>query len=190
MANPVEVDDALVLLLGAPSRRSPSGRIEGITRLEKLLFLLEKEGDASSWMSENPGFIAYNYGPFTPKVYQAVDSLASAGILQDSASQAPDDSDTWEEREAIGTMASIGQASDSSNPYVTRDFELTERGWRYYSALAEEVGTEVVKKISTIKEDFAALPLNKLVRYVYTNYDDYTTKSVIRDRVLGHGRAE
>ena len=37
---PVEVDDAIVLLLGAPSDSlARHGRIDGITRLEKLIFL-------------------------------------------------------------------------------------------------------------------------------------------------------
>lgn len=181
----IEVDDAVVLLLGAPSR-GESGRIEGITRLEKLLFLLDQEGGAKSWMTEDPEFVAYNYGPFTPKVYQAVDTLASAGILDDSATSAANDSDTWEEREAIGTTSAISGPSESvGNPYTTRDFSLTERGWRYYKALEKEVGPKVVRKIGELKNDFAYLPLNQLVRYVYTNYDKYTVNSKIRDRVLG-----
>ena len=39
-----EVDDAIVLILGAPTKAPAlKDRLEGITRLEKLVFLLEKE---------------------------------------------------------------------------------------------------------------------------------------------------
>ena len=187
MGNPVEVDDALVLLLGAPSHRVRPGRIEGVTRLEKLLFILDKEGDAKDWMSEDPEFVPYNYGPFTPKVYQAVDTLSTTGIIEDSKASARDDSDTWEERDAIGSGNAIGESDEAPNPYVTRDFSLTDRGWKYYHVLEQEVGRKVVDGISAIKDDFAALPLNQLVRYVYSNHDEFTSKSLIRDQVLrGH----
>ncbi len=40
----LEVDDVIVLLLGAPSKAPAlQNRIEGVTRLEKLIFLLKQE---------------------------------------------------------------------------------------------------------------------------------------------------
>ena len=41
---PIEVDDAIVMILGAPSDAPTlQGRIEGITRLEKLVFCYRKK---------------------------------------------------------------------------------------------------------------------------------------------------
>jgi hypothetical protein len=54
-----EVDDAIVLLLGAPSKfHNLEGRLEGITRLEKLIFLMEKETPLGEKLTEvnRPGF--------------------------------------------------------------------------------------------------------------------------------------
>ena len=63
---PVEVDDAIVLLLGAPSDSLPRhGRIDGITRLEKLIFLVEHETDLRTLLTEHADFEAYNFGPFS-----------------------------------------------------------------------------------------------------------------------------
>lgn len=68
MVAEVEVDDAIVLLLGAPSDRSKTAdRIEGITRLEKLLFLLNQEADVSDLLTEDPEFHSHNFGQFSAK---------------------------------------------------------------------------------------------------------------------------
>ena len=44
---------------------------------------------------------------------------------------------------------------------------------------------EALDELVEFKERFAALPLRQLVRYVYQRYEDFTTRSVIRDEVLG-----
>ncbi len=75
----LEVDDAIVLLLAAPSRLSTlKGQRKGITRLEKLIFLLERETPVKEWMIEGADFRPHNFGPFSAKVYQAVDLLSAA----------------------------------------------------------------------------------------------------------------
>jgi uncharacterized protein len=173
-----EIDDAIVLLLGAPTQNGSSGEIQGVTRLEKLLFLLERETSASEWLTEDAEFRAYNYGPFSSKVYQAVDMLSAAGLVKDSGQQSSDEEDSWEKENAIFDRNDL-------DPYATRDFELTPDGWQYYKALASEVGAEQLKEVSAFKSRFANVPLRQLVRYVYERYDEFTSKSVIRDDILG-----
>ncbi|RKR74751.1 hypothetical protein [Frondihabitans australicus] len=180
MTNPIEIDDAIVLLLGAGVEPGGKARIQGVTRLEKLIFLLEKETHSRDWLDEDAGFVAYNFGPFSRKVYDAVETLAAAGIVKDSAKFAPDDMDTWEEREVLG------KAPDQNYPYTTRDFELTERGWRYFAALENEMKPDALKELKSFKSRFATLPLRQLVRYVYQRYEEFTTKSLIREEILGH----
>jgi hypothetical protein len=177
MTNPIEIDDAIVLLLGARADGVAPGEIRGVTRLEKLIFLLEKETSSDKWLDEDAGFEAYNFGPFSQKVYQAVDMLSAAGLVKDSGSPAPDDSDTWEERNGIDDL--------SPDPYTTRDFELTERGWRYFEALRTELPAGALEELETFKKRFAPLPLRQLVRYVYQRYDEFTQNSIIRDDILG-----
>lgn len=182
MSNPVpfEVDDLIVLLLGAPSK-SPATRdkISGITRLEKLVFLLERETDIGKQMTEKPDFIPHNFGPFSQKVYQAIDTLALAGLIKDSASVSETADDSWETEEIID------DAPDSR--FTTRDLELTDRGKRYYSALMRDLGTNTVRVISDVKDRFGSLPLQQLIRYVYRRHPEEITRSVIRDRILGPG---
>ena len=174
----LEVDDAVILVLGAPST-SPRARnrLEGVTRLEKLLFLLQRETSVGELLTEDPGFVAYNFGPFSAKVYQAVDTLVSAGLIEDSAAFAESTEDAWETQEVIGARV--------SDPYATRNFALTERGRRYYEALVGDLPKDVESTLSSFKNRFAALPLRQLVRYVYERYPQYTVNSVIRDDILG-----
>jgi hypothetical protein len=174
------IDDAVVLLLGANGGPgSPAGRLNGITRLEKLVFLLEKETHAPLWLTEDAKFEAYNFGPFSAEVYRAVDMLSAAGLLIDSGSKAASDEDTWEQRNAIG-----GDIA-GDDPYATRDFELTERGWRYFHALQNDLPDGAIDEVAGLKQRFVRLPLRQLVRYVYERYELYTTKSIIRDEILG-----
>lgn len=173
-----EIDDAIVLLLGAPVQNRSTGELQGVTRLEKLVFLLERETSAGKWLTEDADFKAYNYGPFSSKVYQAVDLLAGAGLVTDSAKQSADEEDSWEKENAIFDRSDI-------DPYATRDFKLTEVGWDYFRALASEIGPEKLNEIAEFKSKFASVPLRQLVRYVYERYDEFTTKSVIRDSILG-----
>lgn len=178
--SPMEVDDAIVLLLGAPALadRNP-GTIRGITRLEKLVFLLERETSAKDWLTEEADFKAYNFGPFASKVYQAVDKLSAANIITDSSKPATTVDDTWEENNIIGEL------SAANDLYATRDFSLTERGKRYYEALVRELGPNAVDELSIFKSKFANVPLRQLIRYVYLRYPAFTTKSVIRRDILG-----
>lgn len=176
----LEVDDAIVLLLGAPSRIPKlKGRIEGITRLEKLIFLLERDTSAAKWLSEDAEFKPYNFGPFSSKVYQAIDLLSAAQIVEDSGTSTKTPDDNWENYHVIGGKM------PADDPYVTRDFRLTDRGWRYYSKLVERLPESAVDELAEFKDRFAHLPLRQLVRYVYQRYADFTDQSLIRDEVLG-----
>lgn len=173
----LEVDDAIVLLLGSPtSRSSLVDKLNGVTRLEKLLFLIEKETPLADLIKEDMGFSAHNFGPFSAKIYQMLDVLATAGLIEDSSrDSSPNTEDSWEALEVIG---------EPVDKFATRDFELTDRGRRYYKALMSELPTTVESTVSDFKERFASLPLRQLIRYVYKKYPSYTEKSLIKDEIL------
>jgi hypothetical protein len=174
----LETDDAIVLLLGAPGRTDRTrGRVEGITRLEKLLFLLEKETPAARWLKEPGDFVAHNFGPFSAKAYREIETLVAAGLVRDSEQITDNAEDSWELRNIIGTQP--------PDPYSTRNFELTDRGRRYYSKLLTLLPKEAEREVADLKRRFGTAPLRQLVRYVYERYPEFTEKSVIRDEVLG-----
>lgn len=175
----LETDDAIVLLLGAPgSTPRDLGRIDGITRLEKLLFLLEKETDASAWLKEDAGFSSDNFGPFSAKAYKEIETLARYGLVNDSATLSESNEDTWETENIIG--------EPTAEPYATRNLELTSKGRRYYKALLSELPASAEGVVAELKRRFGSIPLRRLVRYVYQRYPDYTDRSIIRDEILGN----
>lgn len=177
-ATPIEVDDAVILLLGGPAPTPVTrDRIEGVTRLEKLVFLLERESLVGRYLTEKPEFSSHNFGPFSEKVYRAVDTLAAADLVADSAKASTTSEDSWEAEQIIGA---------DEDRYATRDFELTARGKRYYNALLSELPAGTSDELAEFKRRFAALPLRQLIRYVYLKYPEFTDKSLIRNDILGH----
>lgn len=172
---PFEVDDVIIFLLGAQSRvPSLSGRLDGITRLEKLVFLLQKESEIGEKLTEDPDFQAHHFGPFSSKIYQAVETLAAAKLLEERIKFSGSPEDSWETVNILGEEA----------PYTSREFQLTEKGKRYFEALRREFSEESVNEVSKFKDQFASLPLRQLIRYVYRRYPQYTDKSKIRDEIL------
>lgn len=173
----VQVDDVIVLLLGAPSI-SPSlkNRIEGITRLEKLVFLLERETEVGSLLTEATEFEENKFGPFSSKIYQSINLLAAYGLLEDSAELSSSPEDTWEVEEVVGTKQAV--------PFATRNLELTNKGKKYYKSLISELPSSTESTLADFKRQFADLPLRQLIRYVYKRYSEFTGKSEIKDEML------
>jgi uncharacterized protein YwgA len=171
-----EVDDAIVFFLGCPSIKSSlTDQLEGITRLEKLIFLMERETELGEMLTESPEFKAHHFGPFSVKIYQAVETLVAAGIVDDSANPSLSPEDAWEYTHLVG----------DSESFTSRTFKLTERGRKYYLALIRELPIGAEDAATKFKARFGGLPLKQLVRYVYERYDEYTDKSIIRDKILG-----
>jgi uncharacterized protein len=172
----LEIDDAIVLVLGAPGGPQPTGFLEGVTRLEKLVFLLERETPVQDWLTERADFRSHKFGPFSAKIYQAADTLAAAGLIEDSRERASTSEDTWEADDSL---------IDVGDRYTARTFRLTDLGRRYYDALLREIPSSAEPTIAKFKDRFAGLPLRQLVRYVYERYPQFTDKSEIRDQILG-----
>jgi hypothetical protein len=175
MARAIETDDVIVLLLGAPGGAEVPGYLDGVTRLEKLVFLLEHETPVRSWVTEVADFRSHKFGPFSAKIYRAVDMLSAYGLLRDSARVSNSTEDRWEAVNVLG---------DELDPYTTRTFQLTERGEKYYAALIAELPANAESLLTEFKDRFARLPLRQLVRYVYERYPEFTDKSEIRDEIL------
>ena len=172
---PIETDDVVVLLLGAPDKSDCSGYLEGITRVEKLIFLLGRETPLRDWLTEQPDFCSHKFGPFSSKVYQAVDTLGTAGLVRNSAKKSITQEDRWESIHVIG---------EDVDPHTIRTFELTDRGKRYYEALLNELPPNAEKILSQFKSRFGSIPLRQLVRYIYMCYPQFTDEPDIRNEVF------
>ncbi len=68
---------------------------------------------------------------------------------------------------------------------IGKKYEITDKGKRFLEMKTyERVNEDIRKRISDLKEKHGREKLDVLLRYVYSNYPDFTVKSEIRDKVL------
>lgn len=170
---PLIAPDLVLLLLAAPTKvGGAEDRINGITRLEKLLFLASQETDVLKQVEDPFRFKAYDYGPYSKEVYEAVELLEEAGLLEEQRVL---------EGRALDEMEELAAATEEREG-IERRYVLTEEG-RAVARLLAQRSPEVSEKLATIKDKYAGMPLGRLIRYVYQQYPPYAEKSKIRDRM-------
>jgi hypothetical protein len=174
--------DLILVLLAAPTTDSRQRfRCDGITRLEKMLFLLEHEADYKAFASEigEPfAFEPYHYGPYARAVYDAVDLLKALRLLRERRIDVSTGLDLNEEYETLD----FDDASEADG-YVERQFTLTDDGKAIAKLLSTRVSPQGQAILSQLKDRFGRMPLRQLLRYVYANHPHYASKSRIRSSI-------
>jgi len=164
------IKDLMVLLLHAGDARSHDA-VRGITRLQKLLFVLEHT------LGSQAGFYAYNYGPFSEGVNDAVHALRLAGFLtgaQESASVGPPSFG-----EMMATAAKrAGPGSDSQ----VEEFELSDEGHEAAERLrqSDRAYEQLFERIQDLRTRWDT---PDLVERVYETWPEYAKQSLIKDEV-------
>jgi hypothetical protein len=168
--------DLVLLMLAAPTKVAAArDRVDGITRLEKLLYLADRETTVSDAVTdEGLVFQPYDYGPFSKEVYEAVELLEQAGLVREERLVSGQSVDSLEDVEVTGAV--------DADEYVTRCFVLTHAG-RAVAGLVSAQHPDVVQALSGVKDRYAARPLTALIQYVYGAYPNSAVNSKIRDRV-------
>ncbi len=168
--------DLVLLLLHAPTRNQRlRDALPGITRLEKLLYLVDRETTGGKTVGERFEFKAYDFGPFSREIYGAVQVLEAAGLLHEELVYSGRDVDSVEAR-----LVGIDEEPEGTE----RRFFLTDEG----KAVAELLGrgaSDLVRELSEIKDKYGQLPLRNLIHYVYTRYPESAERSKMRREVVG-----
>ena len=82
----------------------------------------------------------------------------------------------------IDFLKSVGMIKEEDG----KKYEITDKGKRFLEMKTyQRIHEDVRKRISDIKEKHGREKLDDLLRYVYSNYPDFTVKSEIREKVLG-----
>lgn len=139
-----------MLLLYVNNRSEIIGR----TRLEKLIFLIQKElieKERLQISEDTYEFRPYRFGPFSEDVLDDVELLIGMNIIK------------------------------RVNKEGTDVFKITEHGTRVIERLLseEKVPRFLLDKIGRIKKRYNDYPLNKLIKEVYQRYPDYTILSEV-----------
>jgi hypothetical protein len=190
--------DLLLLLIGLGDSAGKEG-LGGITRIQKLLYLLESEEHIVP-TGDGFKFEAYKAGPYSPRIYDDLEFLENLDYIRrsttdDETSAAAEASDpekaevdlTFEQ--LMGPEDILASGSDEIAPtadsYEESRFFLTENGKRRMDELlANQTYRPFVEAIRKVKSRFAKYSLSDLLYYVYTRHPEMTTESEIKERVL------
>lgn len=136
---------------------SDAGQIEGRTRLQKLVFLMEQELDevpTASLDDSDYNFIPYDYGPFSKELYDDLDSLEEAGLIE-----------VEEEPMADGKLKYVYHLTEKGQSWVQN--QLTDSSADKAHSLAEGLASE-----------YNDMLLSDLIDEVYAEYPEYAENSV------------
>jgi len=162
--------DFLILMVEA------MGELWGVTRMVKMLLLLGDQVNAVRFAPDYYAHTADNYGPFDKTVYRDIKGLERTGILEAARPEvrvrrADEDLDLRREAKAVEAV-----------------YRLTPKGRQVAKALtasAEAADPAILAGVREVAAKYGRLPLEDLIRIVYRRYPHLTTKSRIRDRILG-----
>ena len=179
-------DLIMVLLYARGHRDRQCEPIHGKTRLMKMIFLFDKEIRRKFNLSEQipdsalPDFTPYDFGPFSGKVYEDLEFLVDMGLVEASS---VNDELLEDERLECDHWQARGGSGEWSFPTA---FSLTDLGREFVeSRLCNRLSPEQWRILDKFKAQCTSASLAALLKYVYTRYPESTTRSTIRDQVLG-----
>lgn len=159
----------ILALLYVPGKSKDKEPVEGITRMEKMIFLLTSDHfrDIFSELNYKPD----NFGPFSDKLADQIENLVDLKLISRSKGKNP-------------------ELADEFNYYYTETkipdkFELT----MYGEALAKEIFAQLTdeerNKIIHVKEKFNTIPLDALLSFLYnTISEEWLEHSKIKDKYV------
>ena len=177
--------DIDLLLVGVGEDGRTSAGVGGITRLQKFLFLLEKEFGVVP-AGEGFNFEPYKAGPYSPKLYDDLELLENLGLVRSEVSAEATDAEAAEvDRLTFEELMGEEPAADA---YEERKYSLTRDGALKVKTLMERGELKpVTEAVTALKRKYGKYTLNDLLYYVYTKYPDMATESEIKDKVLRRG---
>ena len=181
--------DLLMVLLAARGKKNQKYEpIVGRTRIMKMVFLFEKEirkkfDEEIISGSELPDFTAYDYGPFSAKVYEDLEFLVNMGFIEVASfgtkEMLPDE---IEEYAYWQTISNDEDRFDKDRFFVEK-FSLDELGKRYVQKKIQ-LSKSQLDTLAEFKKRCTIATLSSLLKYIYSRYPKYTKKSKIRDQVF------
>jgi hypothetical protein len=173
--------DLMLALLYAPGKTRVVGEsIEGITRLQKFLFLLQQGKGPKTLVAQAKEYIyrPFKMGPFSEGVREDLQILQSAGLLRTEKLEylLTDDADK-----------SLDELDRPVRPNPRRvessRFILTEDGMRAGRDLWAGMPSHERDGLAEFKKFFNALTLRQLLIFVYEKYPEYAVASEIKEQL-------
>ncbi|MCB0325548.1 MAG: hypothetical protein R3E01_13570 [Pirellulaceae bacterium] len=179
----LDAEDVVLLILEANERLLRKPSLNGITRLEKLLFLLERETHFEG-IGAFFAFEPHNFGPFSKEVYEAIDFLDACELISVREKSYSSPYSSADERKLLSEISENDVTEDPTEPRLEvkeRQFLLTENGRKVAQILREGIQRRKpsdVSELDSIVRKYGTAPLNQLIRYVYRQHPDMTVNSI------------
>ncbi|GAI01478.1 unnamed protein product [marine sediment metagenome] len=176
--------DLLLVLLFAPShKRKGCEPIEGITRLQKLIFLLNqgKGPNSLAEIAKEYDYKADKMGPYTDSLREDLDVLISFGLvgterLRYLISDDKDDPD-------YDVDDSDYKQKVKRKRVESQKFFLTEKGKEAGEELWDSLSSKDRDALREFKAFFCSLTLRQLLIFVYDKFPQFTVKSEIKKQL-------
>ncbi len=125
-------------------------QVEGITRMQKLVFLAERElRDLDE--EEFYDFEPYDYGPFSKELYADIESLAEEGYVEEEEVETPG-----------GKTKQV--------------YDISNKGKALFNHLQDETNL-AMDNIEELKDQHNDKPLLQLIKHVYLEYPEMAVNS-------------
>ena len=177
--------DLVITLLYVPGKKGVAEPIEGITRLQKLMFLLQQREKFSPKdlvdLAKEYQYEAYKMGPYAKQLNQDLEELESAGIVVTERLDywLPDDMDSPPEEDAIFDLpVTPKKRVQSSRFLLSKDL-----GLKIGQELWESLAPKLRKELSDFKHFFNSLSLRQLLIFTYEKFPEYTSESTIKEQL-------
>lgn len=182
--------DLLMLLIGLRQDGQAEGAMGGMTRLQKFLFMLEKEEKIIAGVNGFE-FTPYDAGPYSSRLYDDLEFLENLGFItsevtSEAVEEEKPDTDAMGEEIAFPDFGDLMEGNTQApDKYEERRFNLTEKGrQKVEQLLAKADYKPFVIAVTNIKRKYSDYSLSDLLYYIYTKYPEMATASKIRDKVL------
>jgi len=184
--------DILLLLLYSPGRtKAYNEPIAGRTRLMKMLFLFKEEAlphfkEGTAITRENfYEYFPWNFGPFSRDVYDDLNFFELRGFIKREQSEEEAIQESAAEWERWVAMSRPDSAIEPISEYEEQVFSLTPKGEVFAAELYALLSAEQRRLLKEFKARLQSKPLRAILKYVYESYEDQTTHSRIRERIIG-----
>lgn len=167
--------DVLMVLLYAPGNsRRPGEPIKGITRLQKLLFVLWKEGHFYEAVPNLYNFQAYDFGPCMDDLYDDLEFVEELGLVKVEEVPSGNEYEGGDEEAFLKDFGFKLVKNDTR-----RDFSLTSSGSAAGKEIFDSLSPNEQESLTSIKKRYNSMPFWDLLRYVYKKYPTFAAKSVL-----------
>ena len=169
----LDKEDVLLLLLFSLSGEKAKEPVASITRIEKMMYLLQEETEFSGKLQDKFEYRPWKFGPFSKEIYESLDFLFSLDLLDIEVRELPNYPEYAERDE----LKLIGM--EEEEPVIEKVFSLTDRGGMVAEKLRDSISKKVWAEFTKLKRRFEGVPLTALIQYVYREYPETTTESIL-----------